>query len=54
MKILLVIFFFGLAVSLIVLKGLFMSQQFAAQSKRVRTARDRPTETDTTKDPTSA
>lgn len=41
MKILLMIFFFGVAMSLIVLKGLFMSQEFAARTRRQRKARRR-------------
>lgn len=38
MKFLIIIFFFGVAISLIVLKGLFMSQQFASQTRGVRKA----------------
>jgi len=41
MNIVLMIFFFGVAMSLIVLKGIFMSGQFAVRSKRRRLARRR-------------
>jgi hypothetical protein len=38
MNIFALIFFFGVAVTLIVLKGLFMSREFSARSRRVRKA----------------
>ena len=41
MNIVLIIFFFGVAMSLIVLKGIFMSGEFAVRSKRSRMARRR-------------
>jgi hypothetical protein len=39
MNLLVIIFFLGVAVSLVVLKGLFMSQEFAVKTRRVRKAR---------------
>lgn len=50
MNILLMIFFFGLAMSLIVLKGIFMSQDFAASTKRTRGTKGRAETADGSED----
>jgi hypothetical protein len=47
MDILFTIFFLGLAVSLIVAKGLFMSHEFAAHSQRERKAHGQKQRRDT-------
>lgn len=48
MTILYTIFFFGLAMALVVAKGIFMSREFAARSREVRLARLRNGGTSTT------
>ncbi len=50
MNILLMIFFFGLAMSLIVLKGIFMSQEFAACTKRRQVAKSQADTTEGSED----
>jgi len=46
MKILLMIFFFGVAISLIVLKGIFISREFQARIKQSRLAKPRRSSSD--------
>ena len=41
MTVLVMIFFFGVAMSLIVLKGLFMTQEYSARTVQAREARER-------------
>jgi hypothetical protein len=50
MEILFMIFFFGVAISLVVLKGLFVSQEYANRAKRVKDARRQTAPTDASKD----